>query len=440
VSDAHLVSTVVADGRLRLDAYSAVDVADLLLGILLARRAAAALIEPASAAGAVHALQVERGRSVATVATMRPALADAVVARLAILADLTVGGPGSQLGRLRARLSGEREPTDLLVAVRETTRGLSAEVRRLFGPGDATPVAPASPAPPASIDDTYRIEGELGSGGMATVYRATHVVLEKAVAIKVLHPELASNPTLAAQFVVEARAACRARHPAIVDVTDFGRFHDGRACIVMELVDAPTLATVLRGGPLEVGRALGVARQIASALAAAGTQGVVHRDLKPANVFVGEGDTVKIADFGVACVLPVERGADGAGASLGSDDALASAIVGTAPYMSPEQILGEAVDPRADVFSLGCVLFEMLTGRVPFAGRTLSAILYAQSKGPVLDAQDAARAVPAPLHGILTRALAARRDDRYASAAELEADLAAASAALTPVGWRRWRR
>ncbi|TPV93952.1 MAG: hypothetical protein B7733_17730 [Myxococcales bacterium FL481] len=219
------------------------------------------------------------------------------------------------------------------------------------------------------LDGRYRIDARIGEGGMGTVYRATHLLIEKAVAVKLLRPGHARRDDVAARFMQEARLASRVKHPNVVDVFDFGRAPDEAPYYVMELLAGTTLAAALdRKGALAPRRALEIALAVANGLAAAHRQGVVHRDLKPDNVFLctdatGSG-TVKIIDFGIAR-MPEEPGrltAEGA-------------VLGTPEYMSPEQARGEEVDARSDLYSVGILLFEMLVGRPPFESANAAVIL-----------------------------------------------------------------
>ncbi|MCA9679168.1 MAG: protein kinase [Kofleriaceae bacterium] len=410
-----------------LDHLSAVDLADLLLLALALRRAAAVSVAPGERR---HEVRIDHGGTSFALVSLAPALGDAVVARLAILARLEVGAPHPQLGKLRVRLPGVAADSvaghaDLLVSVRPTGGGLAAEVHRIATLDESEPVVEVGEADDgAARVGKYRLLGELGRGGMGTVFRAEHVILQKPVALKVLHPGLAADPTLAAQFVLEARAACRARHPGIVDVTDFGRFPDGRAYIVMELVEAETLAQVLERGRLEPARALDIARQVAEALRAAAGHGVVHRDLKPGNIFVDATDRIKLADFGVARITNAAGATD-------------RAVVGTTGYMAPEQTRGEVADARADLYALGCVLFEMLTGHVPFDGESPADQL-ARHAGAAGGWPSPAGLVPSALAPIIARATARVTDERYPSADAMLADLVRAAHELQPVGWRRW--
>ena len=288
----HLGETVLTAGAtaLPLGQLPICDIVDLLLLALVRHKASAVTIEPA---GHGHAIRYERGTSTVTLDTLTPERGDAVVMRLAIIFGIAVGSAEEQIGRLRIR--GRRRgsdpdlptppATEILVAVRPTASGLSAELHRFAGPEDE--VAGGELGPTAGDGGPegnrrigpYRITSELGRGSMGIVYRAEHLVLQKAVAIKILHPGMAGDPEAAARFIMEARAACRARHPGIVDVTDFGRLPGGRAFLVMELVEGPTLEVVLQSGPLTAVRAIRIATQVAEALRAASAHCVVHREL-----------------------------------------------------------------------------------------------------------------------------------------------------------------
>ncbi|AKF04136.1 serine/threonine-protein kinase [Sandaracinus amylolyticus] len=427
-----------------LDALSAVDVADLLLLAIVRRDAHAVTIEPGARR---HEVRYEP--SYARAITVDGALGDAIVARLALVAELPLGGSESRVGRIRVRLrDGRAEPLvrgpgteppaiDVLLVTRVTARGLAAELRRI-GDLDERDVEDVSEA---SADERaparagrYRLLDEIGRGGMGTVHRARHLVLDKHVAIKLLLPGAASDPMLAAQFVVEAKAAARARHRGIVDVLDFGRLADGRSFIVMELVEAPTLDERLHAAPIEPRRALIIARRIAAALGAAHAQGVVHRDLKPSNVFVDDDDHVKIGDFGLAAIVDASFEPARTGEGPRSD-----LIIGTAAYMAPEQVRGEAADRRSDLYSLGCVLFEMLTGRAPFAGLPVARLLEAQLEAPVPRiVRPGGTPVPDGIQAIVDRAMAKRREERYQSAREMIVDLRRAARAASRADWRRW--
>ena len=402
---------------------SAGDLTDLLLRHLALSDSRSATVEPL---GSGHAIRVDGGDGYVTRAELPSALGNAVAARLAIVADLEVGSSATQLGRVRVAL---REPesgvgptnSEFVVAVRTVAEGLSAEIHRM---ATTWPTAALPEADRFDEDDSsarYHLKRELGRGGMGVVYLGEHVVLQKEVAIKVLHANATLNPVLTAQFVVEARAACRARHPGIVDVTDFGTLPDGRAYIAMELIEGPTLSAVIEAeGPLHPRRILVLAARIADALHAAGARGVVHRDLTPSNIFICGDDRPKIGDFGVAKLIDADAKNE------------PNQTVGTAGYMAPEQGLGEAVDGRSDIYSLGCVMYRMVTGLVPFTGKSLYMILlkHLNEAPPVMESPHGP--VPEELSRIILRALAKSPKDRYQTAAEMFHDLQEASSTLYP--------
>jgi eukaryotic-like serine/threonine-protein kinase len=212
----------------------------------------------------------------------------------------------------------------------------------------------------------YRIERLVGSGGMGSVYRAEHVLMRKACAVKVLHPEMTQVKEVVARFEREAVAAARIENPHVVAATDFGELEDGSFYLVLELIDGQSLTQLIHDtGGLNEERALLIARQVGDALAAAHAASVVHRDLKPDNVMLvtkdGAADYVKVLDFGIAKVKLEESGAP-------TQQALTrlNTVMGTPEYMAPEQARGEAVDHRADLYTVGVILYEMLSGRSPF--------------------------------------------------------------------------
>src|ERR1700735_2645146 len=224
------------------------------------------------------------------------------------------------------------------------------------------------------LSGRYRIDRVLGEGGMGAVYEAEHTHMRKRLAVKVLHPEMSRLPEVVARFEREALAAAHIDHPNIAAATDFGMLEDGSFFLVLEFVEGHSLREALSKGALELGRALHIANQIASAVSRAHILGIVHRDLKPENVMLvakdGDPDFVKVLDFGIAKV-PV--------GSIASEEPAASAasgapkiltqlwmVYGTPEYMAPEQALGQSVDARADLYAVGVMLYEMLGGTRPF--------------------------------------------------------------------------
>jgi Tol biopolymer transport system component len=282
----------------------------------------------------------------------------------------------------------------------------------------------------------YEIQSALGVGGMGEVYRATDTNLARSVAIKVLPEAFAQDSDRLARFEREARTLASLNHPNIAIVHGLEKA-DGVRALVMELVDGPTLADIVARGPLNIDEALPIARQIADALASAHENGIVHRDLKPANVKVKPDGTVKVLDFGLA--KPVEAGRTGSDAGLTHSPTMTSpammsglgVILGTAPYMSPEQARGKPVDARADTWAFGCVLYEMLTGRRAFEGEDVSETLAAVIKGEP-DWAALPAATPTPIRRLLRRCLTKEPTRRIsdASMARLEIDEALAGPSL----------
>jgi serine/threonine protein kinase len=266
---------------------------------------------------------------------------------------------------------------------------------------------------PGSRLGPYEITAKLGEGGMGEVYRATDTRLDRQVAIKVLPAAFTADAERLARFEREAKLLAQLHHPHIASV--FGLEEtDGVRALVMELVEGNELTQLIARGPLPVGEALAIARQIAEALEAAHERGIVHRDLKPANVKVQTDGTVKVLDFGLAKAMDASTGSSGAdlarSPTLMNSPTLTAAgtqlgvILGTAAYMAPEQARGGAVDKRADIWAFGVVLYEMLTGRSLFASDTVSDTLAGVLKNPVdLDAFSAD--VPASVRQLLRRCL-----------------------------------
>ncbi|HZA60814.1 MAG TPA: protein kinase [Actinomycetota bacterium] len=268
--------------------------------------------------------------------------------------------------------------------------------------------------PERVLGDRYRLGPRVGSGGMATVYRATDTVLDRPVAVKVLATPYAGDENAVERFRREARAAAGLNHPNVVAVYDHGST-DGSHYIVMEHVEGATLADVLRDdGALPPERAAAIAIAVTAALAAAHEQGLVHRDVKPANVLLTEDGRAKVTDFGIA------RAADGASLTATGN------VMGTATYIAPEQATGKTVDARTDIYSLGCVLYEMLAGRPPFAADSPLAVASMHVREAPVPPSDLRDEVPPPLEAVALRAMAKDPADRFDSAAEMGAALEAA--------------
>jgi serine/threonine protein kinase len=226
------------------------------------------------------------------------------------------------------------------------------------------------------LSDRYRIDALIDSGGMGRVYVGEHVLMHKRVAIKVLHRELSSIPEFVARFEREARAAANIGNEHVVAATDFGKLTDGSVFLVLEFIEGRNLRDEIAAGPIPLTRTLHIAQQMASALRAAHSLGIVHRDLKPENVMLidkaGDKDFVKVLDFGIAKVPIGERPTD---ESQSKPITKAGMVFGTPEYMPPEQALGQNVDLRADLYSLGVIVYEMLAGRRPFVAESQVGVL-----------------------------------------------------------------
>ncbi|MCA1665477.1 MAG: serine/threonine protein kinase [Myxococcales bacterium] len=214
----------------------------------------------------------------------------------------------------------------------------------------------------STIDGRYIVESLLGEGGMGTVYAARHAIIDKRVAIKVLRKEAAADESSAQRFIIEAKAASKIGHQNIVDITDFGVLPAGNAYFVMEYLDGPTLGKLVHElKQIPPARAIAICIQVARGLSAAHGKSIIHRDLKPENIFVlekdGNADFIKIVDFGIAKDVKAGKRLTAVGM-----------VLGTPEYMSPEQATGQETDHRVDQYALGCILYEMLTGDVPFKG------------------------------------------------------------------------
>jgi eukaryotic-like serine/threonine-protein kinase len=271
------------------------------------------------------------------------------------------------------------------------------------------------------LDRRYRVEATLARGGMATVYRAVDVRLDRVVALKVMHPELAADEEFVARFIAEARSAARLSHPAVVSVFDQGE--DGDAVyLAMEYIEGRTLRQVLRDqGRLSPTLALDLIDPVLAALDAAHTGGIVHRDVKPENVLVGDDGRVKVADFGLARAL------------TNASTATRGLLLGTVNYISPEQALGEMATPRSDVYSAGVMLYELLTGRPPHTGPTDFVVVRRHIEHDVPPPSLLEPDVPPHLDALVRQATQREPAHRFTDAGEFLAAVRLAHGDLDPV-------
>jgi serine/threonine protein kinase len=403
------------------DRPSATDVADALLGILVFQRATALMVTPRNDR---YEVTLTREVSPEPITDLPMPLGHAVAVRMGLVGGLDPWGAGDRLGRIVASVGRARE--ELVVILRDTEKGFAAEVRRLV----AYAAASASTAAVASGSGRigpYHIEAELGRGSMGIVYRARRDGAKEPLAVKLLNPAIASDPAMSARFVREGRAAALVNDPGVVGVTDFGVLHDGRGFLVMELVEGRTLEEALdERGALPPEEALRIALRMASALAAAHVRGVIHRDLKPSNVFLTDEDQIKVADFGAALVEDALRG--------GSVEA--SVILGTPAYMAPEQAQALPTDGRADVYSLGCILYRMLSGGPPFPGGAILEVLRKHIEQPPPRVTSPRGPLPDLLVECVARALAKHPEERFRSMGELGGALAQVQKQLGATEWK----
>ncbi len=342
-------------------------------------------------------------------------------------------------GEPRAAEGAERAgaPPDDLESPNET---LSVDLTDTQTPPPRVIAKSDDPMIGSTVAGRYHVEARLGEGGMGAVYRVEHTLMKKRLALKVLHREMTGQPEIVARFEREALAAAHIEHPNVAGATDFGKLEDGSCYLVLEYVEGTSLRTWIDRGPLLASRAVHVTVQMLSALRRAHELGIVHRDLKPENVLLvekdGDADFVKVLDFGIARV-PIGSIGTSTGGENGPSLTRAGMVYGTPEYMAPEQALGQPVDGRSDLYSVGVMLFEMLTGRRPYDNKDKVALLGQHVAGPIPRVRERApeQAITAEVEAIVTRLLSKSPSDRYADAqAAADALLAIGTEPTAPIG------
>jgi tRNA A-37 threonylcarbamoyl transferase component Bud32 len=311
------------------------------------------------------------------------------------------------------------------------------------GPGDAQETAAPSIAIGTSVAGRYRVESFLGEGAMGAVYRVQDARSKKPFALKVLHASMSSMREAVARFEREAIAAGKISHRNVAAASDFGRMPDGSFFLVLEFVAGRSLRKELEEGPLHPRRAVRIMQGVVAGVAAAHEKGIVHRDLKPENIMLveedGDSDFVKVLDFGIAKVSDVRSAGHG---NVAETLTKAGTVIGTPDYMSPEQALGRAVDARSDLYSLGVVLYELLTGSAPFRGGAATLLRQQVMDAPPPLPSDLVENGDPLVAELLGKLLAKKPEDRYQTATEVMTVLDALSRALASqgvladLGWR----
>src|SRR5215813_4245829 len=285
-----------------------------------------------------------------------------------------------------------------------------------------TTLTAADPFVGRTLDEKYIVEERLGAGGMGAVYRARHLSMERPVAIKFLHQRFVEDEAARVRFLTEARAAVKLRHANAVSVTDFGQTAEGCVYIVMELLEGRTLREILsREAPIETARAISLMLQTSAAVAAAHEAVIIHRDLKPSNILLTQSAdqpaVVKVLDFGIATFTPDDDDEDVTMVNH------TNSVVGTPRYMSPEQYNGNELTPAADVYSLGVILYEMLSGMVPFSGSTPAEIAQKHANDLPHSPREIVAAIPEDIEHDVLHALEKQPGDRPANAGEFRREL-----------------
>lgn len=410
----------LAELSARVQIAGPIGIADAILGVVFAQARCTLSVQPIE--NSQHRISLSLRDDPRVLAAIPSGIGDAVAARLTVIA----GGDPTAVGNHLYRVTAARGDMkmQLLVAFGTSALGLGVEVRRLLTLADLEEVAVSADGKTLGA---YHLLEQIGEGGLGVVYRAQRDEDAHPVAIKILRRPAIAEPLGAARLLREVKAAGLAQHEGIVQVYDCGRLPDTRPFLVMELIELPTLEARLRQGPLPVTDALTITRNIALALQAAHDAGIVHRDIKPSNLFVDDALHIKISDFGAAKLIGDTTRITIEGSSIG-----------TPAYMSPEQARNEPVDRRADLYALGCVLFEMVTGHAPFSGDSAVDIVQAHLFSPLPDPESALGPIPLAVKRTIRRAMAKNPRERHQTARELIGDLDVAMQSAQRNGWRKW--
>jgi serine/threonine protein kinase len=402
-------------------------VADVTLAAAVRANADAVYIEPDGTGEAQYVITLERASVQLTSVPIDAPLGEALIARLAYLAELDLAAPHASSGVLSVR-SGKRD-AEVVITVRP---GASLRADLMVMPKlrpRSGPISVVEPRP-NDIVGQYRIKEFLGEGGMGTVYQVEHVALGRSYALKVLRARVVERDDSASdRFLREARTAARVRHPNIVDVFDFGHMPDGRPYFVMELLEGESLADRVERGALDPAEVVSIARQTATALAAAHDRGVIHADVTPSNVLVTKGEPlhVKLVDFGLAQLA-------GEGASAEVPDF----VLGTPAYISPEQLRGLPPTDRSDQYGLGAVLYEMLVGKPPYQHKDLRTLCMMHIAAPIPAVESPHGPLPPKLADVITTCLQKTPQARFPGMRALLAALDEIERVTDRRGWRRW--
>ncbi len=402
-------------------------VADVALAAAVRANADSVFIEPDGVTEGQYLITLERASVALTSASIDAPLGEAVIARLAYLADLDLAAPHASSGVLSVR-SGKRD-AEVVITIRPGTN-LRADL--MIMPKARPRSGPISVVEPRANDliGQYKIKEFLGEGGMGTVYEVEHVALGRSYALKVLRARVVErDETAADRFLREARTAARVRHPNIVDVFDFGHMPDGRPYFVMELLEGESLADRVERGALQPAEVVSIARQTATALAAAHDRGVIHADVTPSNILVMGTDPlhVKLVDFGLAQLT-----------GEGITDEVPEFVLGTPAYISPEQLRGLPPTDRSDQYGLGAVLYEMLVGRPPYAHKDLRTLCMMHISAPIPAVESPHGPLPPKLADVITTCLQKTPQARFPGMRALLAALDEIERVTDRRGWRRW--